>query len=189
MSEIGEYWRSIIRDAWADVTSELMESPMSFAIALIGHAIGISLLLLIGDSHGATGEIILRAAAWGATLGSLPILFIYNLLRTSAVRDTELRAVIAGLQKQAAGKQHHLAVQEQLATLWSEGSDLLPISEPGEELELAAKKVEWGIKVEKVLTDANLLDEAVGFKTINDYPGKINKLRKIWMRAAKRASE
>jgi hypothetical protein len=185
MSESTKYWSEIFVTAFNEAWEAAgLDKPTVLMIALAATVVGVLLLILTADEHAARAEIMLRIAGGAVLIIVFLFVFVWKSVHAPVSRDIALRNIIAGLHRQAADKQHHLAVHEKLGELWTEGNDLLA----RDGMEVAVKKALWFSKVERYLMEIGELDEAVGFKTIPDFAGQINKLRKIWMRAAKRAS-
>ena len=187
MSELRKYWSEIAQSAFLDAwEAARLDSPVVLMIALLGTAVGISLLILTADDHAARAEIMLRIATGAILVIFFLTVFAWKLANGPVDRDRALRDVIASLQKQTLDKSHHLAVHERLGEFWREGDDLAP----REGMNMAVEKVNWTVRVERYLEEVGLLDEAVGFKTLggSGFDAQLSKLRKIWMRAAKRAS-
>jgi hypothetical protein len=77
-------------------------------------------------------------------------------------------------------RQRLSAIEKKIGAFWDEGNALSLATD-----HLANET--WANKVETYLTGVGLLDEAVMFKTLPAHKDKMNKLRRIWGRAAHRA--
>jgi hypothetical protein len=83
----------------------------------------------------------------------------------------------------AFGQPRLSTIEKRIGAFWDEGNALVLMA--GNTDDLSTK--DWADRVEAYLTGAGLLDEAVMFKTLPTHKDRMNKLRRIWGRAAERA--